>query len=327
MLEHVLRRFAQALLSLLLVSMLVFGMLHSVADPVAVLLPPTARESDREKLRAELGLDRPLPVQYAKFLSRAARGDFGRSFSDGRAVSKIIVERVPATLELAVLALLLSLAVGIPLGMYAGARPGTHLARAALWGSTLGISLPTFWIGLLLMMIFGVRLEWLPPQGRGPTREFLGLEWSFTTWSGFRHMILPAATLALHHVAMILRLMRSELLDVMKAPFIRVARAYGHSEGRVVGRFAMRNALVPVVTVTGLEFGQLVAFSVVTESIFQWPGLGRLLMKSIEEVDWPVVVAYVVLTCTMFIALNLIVDAVYALIDPRIRTGGGRGAA
>lgn len=326
MLDFLVRRLIQAALSLALVSALVFVMLYAVGDPVQVLLPPTARETDREILRKDLGLDRPLPVQYAKFVGRALQGDFGRSFYHGRPVAELIGERLPATLELAVLALLLSLVVGLPLGVYAGVKPRTLGARGAMWGSILGISLPTFWLGLLLMMLFGVHLRWLPPQGRGPTTEFLGGRWSFASPEGFRHMILPAATLALHHVAMLMRLARSEMLDVMRMPFVRVARAYGFRERSIVGRHALRNALAPIVTVTGLEFGQLVAFSVVTETIFEWPGLGKLLIESIEEVDRPVVVAYLVLTAILFVSINLLVDLTYAIVDPRIRLrAGGAG--
>lgn len=320
------RRLSQSFLSLLLISLLVFTMMYAVGDPIAVLMPRSATEADREILRAELGLDRPLVVQYGMFLNRLAHGDFGRSYHHGRPVLELIVERIPATFELALVSLMLAMLIGIPLGTLAGARPDSWYARAAMGGSLLGISLPTFWLGLMLIMYFGVHLEWLPPMGRGPTRRVAGVEFSFLTFEGCRHLILPAITLALHHIAMLIRLVRSELFESLRQPFIRSARARGVSEASIVGRHAMRNSMIPILTVTAVEFGQLIAFSVVTETIFNWPGLGKLLIDSVY-VDRPLVVAYLILTGTMFLALNFFVDVAYVLIDPRVRvhTPGAAG--
>lgn len=318
MLRFLFRRLLQSVISLWVISALVFLVMFAVGDPVATLLPQTATARDREILRHDLGLDRPLIVQYGLFLSRALRGDFGKSYYTNRPVRDLLLERAPATLELATVAMLFALVGGIPLGILTGARPTGWTSRAAMWSSMFGISLPTFWLGLLLMMTFGVKLKWLPPMGRGATRTLAGIEWSFLTRDGWTHLILPAVTLALHHLAMLLRLVRSEMLDVLKMPFIRTARSHGISERTVIGRHALRNTLVPIVTVSGVEFGQLIAFSVVTESIFQWPGLGKLLIDSIF-VDRPLVVTYIVLTGVAFLAINFAVDLAYALIDPRIR--------
>ncbi|MBI3735922.1 ABC transporter permease [Candidatus Sumerlaeota bacterium] len=318
MLQFLLRRFLQSLLSLFLISLIVFVMMFAVGDPLASLLPPTATQKDREILREELGLNRPILVQYAMFMGRAARGDFGISYYKGQPVLNLILERAPATLELATVSMLIALLIGVPLGILAGARPHSWGARASMWGSMIGISLPTFWLGLLLMMYFGVKLEWLPPMGRGQTREIFSIRWSVLTADGWAHLILPGVTLALHHLAMLLRLVRSQMLDTLQLPFIRVARSKGVPERSVIGHHALRNTLIPIVTVTGVEFGQLLAFSVVTETIFQWPGLGKLLIESIY-VDRPLVIGYIIMTGIVFLGINFFVDLLYALLDPRIR--------
>lgn len=318
-----LRRLALSAFTLIGVALLVFVFTQAVGDPVTILLPPTRTERDINILREELGLDKPLPVQFGVFLSRAARGDFGRSYFRGRTVSSLIAERVPATLEIAALSLFISVALGLPLGIVAGVWPRSLAARGAMWVSMLGVSLPTFWLGLLLMMFFGVKLHWLPAQGRGPTTDILGMKFSFTSWAGFRCMILPSVTLALHNVALLTRLVRSELFDTLKMPFIRVARAYGTPEAAIVGKHAMRNTLIPIITIVGVEFGQLIAFSVVTETIFEWPGLGKLLMESIKQLDRPVIVTYILLTGALFLAINAAIDVAYVLIDPRIRVSSG----
>jgi peptide/nickel transport system permease protein len=326
MLTFLLRRLLQALLALLVISALVFTMMYCVGDPVAMLLPPTATQRDREDLRRTLGLDRPLPAQYFRFLARLAHGDLGHSYYSGEPVARELARRLPATLELALAAMALAIALGVPLGIAAGARPRHPLSRLAMGGSLLGISLPTFWLGLMLMMVFGVWLEWLPAYGRGRTRLWLGVKWSVLTLDGWRHLILPALTLALYHLAILMRLVRSEMAHTLAMPFIRVCRARGLSEGSIVLRHALRNTLIPVVTVAGLQLGGLLAFSVVTETVFQWPGLGKLLIDRIQ-VDRPLVVAYLMMTGVVFIALNLLVDLTYGLIDPRIRwAGAGRTA-
>jgi peptide/nickel transport system permease protein len=314
------RRFVQALLSLFIVSLLVYGMMYRVGDPVATLLPPTATERDRKILRAELGLDRPLPVQYGMFISRLSHGDFGHSYYHGRPVLDLLKERFPATFELAIVSLLLSLMIGLPLGIIAGAKPDGWIARGAMTLSMLGISLPTFWLGLLLIMGFAVTLEWLPPMGRGKTKDFLGMPFSVFTRDGWTYLVLPAITLSLHHIAMMIRLVRSELFETLRLPFIRAARSRGLPERSIVGRHALRNSMIPLLTVTAVEFGQLLAFSVVTETIFQWPGLGKLLIDSIY-VDRPLVVAYLMMTGLVFLTLNFLVDIAYVLVDPRILHG------
>lgn len=326
MFRFLLRRIFQSVLSLALISLFVFAIMYGIGDPVAYLLPQTASQRDRAALRHDLGLDQPLYRQYGTFISRLARGDFGYSYYSGRPVITLLAERAPATIELSTVALLFSLAAGIPLGILCGARPNHWLARLALGGSILGISVPTFWLGLALMMYFGVYLGWLPTDGRGETREVGGVPWSFLTLDGWRHLILPGITLALYHIAMLLRLVRSEMIETLRLPFIRVARSHGLPESSIIGRHAMRNTLIPIVTVVGVQFGQLLAFSVVTETIFQWPGLGKLLIDSVQ-VDRPLVVAYLMLTGGVFLTINLLVDLTYALIDPRIRTGPAEASA
>ncbi len=326
MLPYLFRRAVQSIVSLLLVSVIVFALLFAAGDPLDSLLPPTATQRDRAILREELGLDRPVMIQYAKFMGRAIRGDFGISHYQGRPVRELILERVPATLELAMVSMLIALAVGVPLGVWAGARPRSAISRGSMWGSMIGISFPTFWLGILLIMLFSVTFKWLPSSGRGETQEFLGARWSLLTLNGWSHVLLPALTLALHHVAILMRLVRSEMLDTLRLPFIRVARAKGLGESGVVGRHALRNTLIPIITVAGVEFGQLLAFSVVTETIFQWPGLGKLLIDSIH-VDRPLVMAYILMTSVVFLAINFTVDALYASLDPRIRLANRSHAA
>ena len=318
MFTFLLQRLLQSLLALMAISMLVFAMMFCLGDPVAALLPQSASQKQREELRHELGLDRSLAIQYVRYMGRLLRGDLGHSYYSGRPVARLLVERAPATLELAAVSLMISVIFGVPLGMLAGARPRNPLSGAALGGSLLGISIPTFWLGLILMMIFGVWLRWLPPMGRGKVVHALGAEWSCLTLDGWRHLLLPAVTLSLYHLAMILRLVRSEMAETLRRPFIRVCRAKGLPESAVIGRHALRNTLIPVVTVIGLQFGGLLAFSVVTETIFQWPGLGKLLIDSIQ-VDRPLVMAYLLLTGVVFLGINAVVDLTYALIDPRIR--------
>lgn len=326
MLAFLLRRLLQSLISLALISFIVFAVMNAIGNPVAFLLPQSASERDREALTKELGLDRPLPVQYGIFIGRLARGDLGYSYYSGRKVVDLLAERAPATIELAVTSLLISVLLGIPLGIYCGVKTDHWFSRMLLSGSIFGISLPTFWLGLLLLMYFGVHLGWLPTGGRGETEIIGDTRWSFLTLDGWKHLILPAFTLALHNIAMLMRLVRSEMSDTLRLPFIRVARSHGVGEASIVGKHAMRNTLIPIVTVVGVQFGQLLAFSVVTEYIYQWPGLGKLLIDSVQ-VDRPVVVAYLMLTGVVFLTINFLVDLTYALIDPRIRSASSGGLA
>jgi peptide/nickel transport system permease protein len=320
MTRFLIHRLVQAAVVLLAISLLVFVMLFCVGDPLATLLPRNATDAQRYALRAELGLDGSLPSQYTRYVARLARGDLGRSYYTGRPIAEELAERAPATVELAAVALVLAAVVGLPLGVLAAARPRHPVSRLALGGSLLGISLPSFWLGLILIMVFGVWLRWLPTHGRGDTVRFLDIEWSLLTADGRRHLFLPALTLAAYHLALLMRLARSEAADVLARPFIRVARARGVGEGAIVGRHVLRNMLIPVVTVLGLQLGGLLAFSVVTETVFQWPGLGKLLIERIDT-DRPLVVAYLLMTGVVFILINTAVDLTYALIDPRIRLG------
>jgi peptide/nickel transport system permease protein len=324
MLIFLLRRLLQAGIALWAISLLVFVIMFRMSDPVATLLPQNASPQQRAQLRTTLGLDQPLATQYLRYMGRLLRGDMGISYYNGRPIGQLLLERTPATLELAVISLLFAVAVGIPLGVLAGARPRALSTRLLMGGSLFGISLPTFWLGLILMMVFGVWLGWLPNSGRGATRHLLGTDWSFLTLNGWRHLILPAVTLALYNIAMLMRLVRSELHDTLERPFIRVARARGLSEAAVVGKHALANSLIPVITVLGLQLGSLLAFSVVTETIFQWPGLGKLLIDSIQ-VDRPLVIGYLLLTGAVFLLINFVVDLLYAWIDPRIRWSSAQG--
>lgn len=323
MVGFLLRRLLQAGIALWVISVLVFSIMYVVGDPVTDLLPRNATEAQREALAQELGLDRPLIVQYGIYLSSIVRGDLGVSYYTGRPVAAELIERLPATLELALAALMLAVVTAIPAGIAAGARPSNPLSRMVMGGSLLGISIPSFWLGLLLILVFGVWLGWLPTNQRGETRSLFGMEWSVLTLDGWRHLVLPAITLAFYHQAMLLRLVRSEMSDTLRRPFILVCRAKGLSTRAIVGRHALRNTLIPVVTVVGMQLGGLLAFSVVTETVFQWPGLGKLLVDRIYS-DRPLVVAYLLMTGVLFLSINFAVDMVYALIDPRIRWAPAR---
>lgn len=316
--SYLLRRLFQSFVALWAISILVFIMMFAIGNPVETLLPPAATDRQKAELRRQLHLDDPIAVQYAAYVGRLLRGDLGRSYYTGRPVARMLAERAPATIELAMMAMLFAVAVGVPLGVWSGARPGGAASRISMGGSLLAISLPSFWLGLLLMMLFGVWLRWLPPQGRGRTVDVLGAGWSFLTLDGLRHLILPALTLGLYHLAMLIRLTRGEMARTLQMPFIRVCRARGLSETAVIGKHALRNTLIPVVTVVGLQFGGLLAFSVVTETIFSWPGLGKLLIDSIQ-VDRPLVFAYLLMAGVVFLAINLLVDLTYSVIDPRVR--------
>lgn len=318
MVAYMLRRLFQAFITLFVVSFLVFLVMYYSGDPVASLLPRQASAEQQARFREALGLDLPFHLQYLHFLSRSFRGDLGFSYHHNRPVTQMLAERAPATLELACVALLFSAVLGLPLGMLAGARPGSWFDRVVMGGSLFGISIPTFWLGLLLMMGLGVMLGWFPASGRGETRMLFGAPWSVLTLDGWHHIFLPALTLSLHHAAMTLRLMRAQMRRTLDEPFIRVCRAKGMSRARVVGVHALRHTLIPVVTVMGLQLGGLLAFSVVTETIFQWPGLGKLLIDSIYQ-DRPVVLAYLLMVALVFLGINIAVDLTYALIDPRIR--------
>ena len=322
---YVLRRLAQTLLVLFVTSGLVFGGLYLVGDPVEILVNPQADQEERARTAAALGLDRPVLEQYAIFLKGALTGDLGNSFVFGRPALEVIFERMPATLELALLAMLMSVGLGIPLGLFAGLFPDKFLSRGIMAGSILGFSLPTFWVGLLLIMVFAVQLGWLPSTGRGPTETLFGLQVSILSVEGLRYAFLPALNLALFKLSLIIRLTRAQGRELSLLDYIRFARAKGLSRSRVIGVHLLKNILVPLITVIGLELGSVIAFAVVTETIFAWPGMGKLVIDSIFQLDRPVVVAYLLVTVFMFILINLVVDLLYSALDPRVRIGGANG--
>ncbi|HSA88823.1 MAG TPA: ABC transporter permease [Burkholderiales bacterium] len=309
MMIFVIRRVIQSLVVVLVMSLVVFVGVHVVGDPVHILISDDMTQQEIEDFIRRLGLDRPVHEQYFHFLANAVRGDLGNSFVYGEPALKLILQRMPATLELALAAFLLAVVFGIPLGMYAGLKPESPASRAIMAGSILGFSLPTFWVGLMLIMVFAVMLGWLPSTGRG----------DFMTWDGLRHLALPAFNLALFKMALVTRLARAGTREAALQDYVKFARAKGLSPARVVLVHVLKNILVPVVTVLGLELGGLIAFSVVTETVFAWPGMGKLLIDSIQRLDRPVVVAYLVITVLMFIVINLIVDILYSMLDPRVR--------
>jgi peptide/nickel transport system permease protein len=316
---YILRRLAQTALVLAVTSLLVFVGIFLIGDPVEMLVNPQADQIERDRARTALGLDRPMWAQYGLFVKNALSGDLGTSFVYGRPAIDVILERMPATLELAVLAMVIAIVAGIPLGLYAGLRPESLGAKTIMAGSIVGFSLPTFWVGLLLIMLFAVQLGWLPSTGRGPTLDLLGLKVSILTWEGLRHALLPAINLALFKLSLIIRLTRAQVRENVLLDYMRFARAKGLSRNRVLGVHLLKNIMIPLVTVIGLELGSVIAFAIVTESIFAWPGMGKLVIDSIFQLDRPVVVAYLMITVTMFIFINLVVDVLYSVLDPRVR--------
>jgi peptide/nickel transport system permease protein len=314
-----LRRLIQAAFVMLVMTVIVFIGVNVIGDPVEILISPEADQAERARAVAALGLDKPLWEQYWRFLSGALQGDLGRSFVFNEPALKLIAQRMPATLELALTAVLLSVILGIPLGLYAGLRPNSIGGKAIMGASILGFSLPTFWVGLMLIMVFAVQLGWLPSTGRGPTRELFGVQWSFLTWDGLRHMAMPALNLALGNIALVLRLTRAGVRENLPMDYVKFARAKGISPNRVVFVHVLKNILIPIVTVVGLEIGGLIAFAVVTESVFAWPGMGKLIIDSINVLDRPVIVAYLMMIVLLFVVINLIVDLLYTVLDPRVR--------
>ena len=319
MLATIIRRLLQTLVVMLVMSALVFAGIYLVGDPVSMLASPEATDAQREAIRVSLGLDKPLWAQYLVFISHAVQGNFGNSFLTGEPAMRLILERMPATLELATVAMLMSVLIGVPLGILAGLRPQAVGSRAIMTGSVLGFSLPNFWVGLMLIMLFAVTLGWLPASGRGATVPVLGVPLSVLTLDGWASLVLPASTIALAKCAMIVRVTRAATRESLPMDYIKFARAKGLPEKRVLGVHLLKNILIPIVTVAGLEFGQVVAFAVVTETVFSWPGMGKLLIDSIINLDRPVVVAYLMLIVFFLVMLNLVVDIVYTVLDPRVR--------
>lgn len=319
---YLLRRISQSFLVLIAMSIIVFIGVYAVGDPVEILISPDADQMERERAIQALGLDLPLWEQYAVFVWRALQGDLGRSFVYNEPALQLILQKMPATLELAFGSMFISVLIGLPLGMYAGLKPDSLGSKAIMAGSILGFSLPTFWVGLMLIMVFAVQLGWLPSTGRGDTAYFLGLQWSFLTGNGLSHLLMPAINLALFKISLVIRLTRSGVRETMLMDYVKFARAKGLSPARVTYVHVFKNILIPVVTVVGLELGSTIAFSVVTESVFAWPGMGKLIIDSINVLDRPVIVAYLMIIVVMFITINLIVDLLYSALDPRVRLEG-----
>jgi peptide/nickel transport system permease protein len=319
---HLLSRLGQALLLVAAMSLLVFLGLFAIGNPVDMFVNPQADQAEIARTTAALGLDKPLWAQYAAFVRKAVGGDLGDSFVFGSSALGLILSRLPATLELAVVAMGVAVLLGIPLGLWAGLKPESLAGRVIMGASIVGFSLPTFWVGLMLIMVFAVQLQWLPASGRGDTGTLLGLPLSVLTADGWRHLLLPALNLALFKLSLIVRLTRSGTREALTQDYVRFARAKGLSGPRIVGVHVLKNVMVPIVTVIGMEFGSLLAFSVVTESIFAWPGMGKLLIDSITQLDRPVVVAYLMLVAVMYAAISFLTDVAYSLLDPRVRLGG-----
>jgi peptide/nickel transport system permease protein len=314
-----LSRALQALLVVVAMTLLVFGGIHLIGNPVDILIAPQADQIERDRLIATFGFDQPLWKQYWLFVQSALHGSLGNSFVYNQPALGIILERLPATLELAVAALLLAIVVGIPLGLYCGLRPESLPARIIMGASIVGFSLPGFWVGLILIMVFAVQFGWLPSTGRGATEVLFGIRWSFLTRDGLAHLLLPALNLALFKVSMVLRLTRAGVREVVGMDYIKFARARGLHPARIVGVHTLKNILIPLVTIIGLEFGSTVAFAIVTETVFAWPGIGKLIIDSIHMLDRPVIVAYLMTVVVLFVFINFTVDAVYTALDPRAR--------
>ena len=325
MLAYVLRRIFQSALVLLIVGLVAFAMFRFVGDPIDNMLGQERTQADVERLRTELGLDQPFPVQYWRFLEQAVQGNFGLSYRQGRPVSEILVERLPATLELAFVSGLFALAFGIGLGIFTAIRKRGFAANAIMTLSLIGVSLPTFLIGILLIYVFAVELGWLPSFGRGEVVAIGGWTTGFLTESGIKALILPAFTLGLYQMTLIMRLVRTEMLEVLRQDYIRFARARGLRERAINFRHALKNTMVPVITITGLQLGSIIAFAIITETVFQWPGVGLLFINAIQFVDIPVMAAYLMMISVMFVGINLIVDLLYFAIDPRLRVDRSAG--
>ena len=322
MIAFLLRRLAQSLLVMLAMSVLVFVGVYLIGNPVDILISSQADQAERERAIIALGLDKSLWAQFGSFLMGAVTGDLGRSFAHGVPALELILSRMPATLELAFAAMFIAVGVGIPLGLIAGLKPEGVLGKTIMAGSILGFSLPTFWVGLMLIMLFAVFLGWLPSNGRGETVTVFGIPWSFLTLDGWSHLILPAVNLALFKLSLLIRLTRAGVREALSMDYVKFARAKGLSSGRIVGVHVLKNIMIPIVTVIGLEFGSVVAFAVVTESVFAWPGMGKLLIDSINVLDRPVIVAYLLVIVMLFVLINLVVDLAYSALDPRVRLAG-----
>jgi peptide/nickel transport system permease protein len=319
----VLRRLLQAVLVMLIVALVAFVLFAYMGDPVTIMLGQDATAADRVRLSAELGLDQPVLVQFARFVASAASGEFGISYRLGRPVATLIAERLPATLELSVLAAAFALLVGIPMGIYTALRKDFWLSRVFMIAALIGVSLPTFLIGILLIMVFSVWLGWLPSFGRGDTVALGWWNTGLLTASGLKALILPTITLGLFQMTLIMRLVRSEMLEVLRTDYIKFARARGLTNRAIHFGHALKNTLVPVITITGLQLGSIIAFAIITETVFQWPGMGLLFIQAVNYADFPVMAAYLCLIALFFVVINLIVDLLYYTVDPRLRVEQG----
>jgi peptide/nickel transport system permease protein len=327
MLVFILRRLAQAAIVMLAVAFIAFTMFQYVGDPVINLAGQDATPEQRDRLRADLGLDQPFPVQFAHFVGNAVRGEFGLSLRLGRKVSALFAERFPATFELALAAAAIALVLGIPMGVYAALKRGKWLAQGLMTLSLIGVSLPTFLIGILLIMLFSVTLGWLPSFGRGDVTTIGSWSTGLLSIKGWQHLLLPSITLSVFQLTLIMRLVRAEMLEVLRTDYIKFARARGLTDRTVYFGHALKNTLVPVMTITGLQLGALIAFSIVTETVFQWPGMGLLFIQAVQFADIPVMAAYLCLIALVFVIINLVVDLLYFAVDPRLRIEGSTSAA
>lgn len=325
MLAFILRRLLQAVIVMVAVAFIAFLLFQYVGDPVVFLLGQDARPEQIRQLRADLGLDRPFFVQFAHFLANAVQGEFGLSLRQGAKVSRLLAERFPATFELSIAAAVLALALGIPMGVYAALRRGTFLSQAFMTLSLLGVSLPTFLIGILLILVFAVTLGWFPSFGRGETTQLGWWTTGLLTRDGWMHLVLPALTLAIFQLTLVMRLVRSEMLEVLRTDYIKFARARGLPDRTIHFGHALKNTLVPVMTITGLQLGGLIAFAIITEQVFQWPGMGLLFIDAVKFADIPIMAAYLCLISLIFVVINLVVDLLYLVVDPRLRLSGARG--
>ncbi len=319
MVSYLLRRLLQAALVMLVMSAIVFVGVFAIGNPVDILISPQATAIERENAIRALGLDLPVWQQYLSFLGNLLQGDVGLSFVFNISALKLILERMPATLELALASTLLALVAGIPLGLYAGLAPKSRVSTSIMAGSILGFSLPSFWVGIVMIMLFSVHFGWLPSGGRGETAYWLGARWSFLTADGLAHMAMPVLNLALFQISMVIRLTRAGVREVILSDYVKFARAKGLTESRIIFVHVLKNILIPVITVVGLNLGTVIAFAVVTETIFSWPGMGKLIIDSINVLDRPVIVAYLMLMVLLFVVINLLVDLAYMVLDPRVR--------
>ncbi|MCH7633202.1 MAG: ABC transporter permease [Proteobacteria bacterium] len=321
----IVRRLLQSLAVIVAMSLLVFFGVNVIGNPVDILINPEFDQEELERAIKALGLDLPIWQQYLVFVENAVKGDLGKSFVFGMPAIQLIVQRIPATLELALAAMLIAIVFGIPLGMWAGLKPDSMVGKTIMGGSILGFSLPTFWVGIMMIMVFAVMLGVLPATGRGETVEFLGMQVSFLTADGLSHLLMPALNLALLKLALVIRLARAGTREAALQDYVKFARAKGLSPRRIVMVHILKNILIPVVTVLGLELGNVIAYSVVTETVFAWPGMGKLIIDSMQLLDRPIIVAYLLMVVFLFITINLLVDILYSVLDPRVRLQDVKG--